>query len=195
MSRSTLRDGVFELGANTGEVLGVVSTLGAVTTVSFGAEDGSSASLALVVIVVGDFAGAPAFILALDLVGGMYFVAVDMLGDLEGRSTAKPFCSVSECEGRSQSWAAMFGGASAVTLTAAKSGGIGIRHSAVSSEQLGCSGCVSSSILEQRGGRGPGNKISRFLLGPVEVRAQGWNGAVSLVSHHEWVNLDMQATP
>jgi hypothetical protein len=84
LSRRILRDGVFELGANDGEVLGVVSTLGAVTTVSLGAEDSSSASLALVVVVVGDFAGAPAFILALDLVGGMYFVVVDMLWNLGG---------------------------------------------------------------------------------------------------------------
>jgi hypothetical protein len=36
---------------------------------------------------------------------------------------------------------------------------------------------------------GPGNKISRFSLGPVEC-VRGWNGAVSLVSHHEWANLD-----
>ena len=84
MSLRTLRDGVFELGANDGEVLGVVSTLGAVTTVSLGAEDSSSVSLTLVVVVVGDVAGAPAFILALDLVGGMYVVVVDMLGNSEG---------------------------------------------------------------------------------------------------------------
>lgn len=62
----------------------VVSTLGAVTTVSLGAEDSSPASLALVVVVVGDSAGAAAFILALDLVGGMYFVVFDMLGISEG---------------------------------------------------------------------------------------------------------------
>lgn len=41
LSRSTLRFGVFELAWNVGEVLGVVSVVGAVTMVSLGADGGS----------------------------------------------------------------------------------------------------------------------------------------------------------
>ena len=73
-SRSTLRDGVLELASNVGEVFGVESTLGAVTMVSFGADGCSTGSLALVVVAIGILVGAASFILALDLVGGMYLV-------------------------------------------------------------------------------------------------------------------------
>lgn len=58
--------------------------LGAVTTVSFGAEGGSIGSLALIVVVVGVLVGAPSFILALDLVGGIYLVVIDMPGYYQG---------------------------------------------------------------------------------------------------------------
>lgn len=73
-----------------------MSTAGAVTTVSLKTGDGSTASLALVVVVVvGVFGGAPAFILALDLDGGIYFVVDDdVLGDSDGCETAEPSCSV-----------------------------------------------------------------------------------------------------
>lgn len=71
LSRNTLRVGVFEFAAEkVGDVFGVVTTGGAVTMVSLGAAGGSAASLALVVARM--LAGAASFILALDLVGGMY---------------------------------------------------------------------------------------------------------------------------
>lgn len=76
----------------------MVSTAGAVTTVSLETGEGSTASLALVVgVVVGVFGGAPAFILARVLDGGIYFVVDDdddMLGDSDGWETAEPSCSV-----------------------------------------------------------------------------------------------------
>ena len=60
-----------EPASNVGEVLGVVSTLGAVTMVSLGAGAGSIGSLALVSVTVGVVVDASSFILALILVGGI----------------------------------------------------------------------------------------------------------------------------
>jgi Co/Zn/Cd efflux system component len=54
-----------------GEVVGVVSTLGAVTMVSLCAGAGSIGSLALVSVTVGVVVDASSFILALILVGGI----------------------------------------------------------------------------------------------------------------------------
>jgi hypothetical protein len=71
-SRNTLRDGVLEFASNVGEVFGVESMLGAVTIVSFGAEGSSTGSLALVVVTAEVLVCGASFILALDLVGGMY---------------------------------------------------------------------------------------------------------------------------
>ena len=84
----------------------------------------------------------------------------------------------------------MLGGAGAVGLTAAKSDRI--RQSAVSSEQLGCSRRASKTALDSAGAR---QQDIPIFAGPSGVRAQGWNGAVSLVSLHEWVSLELQATP
>ena len=69
-----------------GEDLDVVSTLGAVTTVGLGAGGGSNGSLAWVVITVGVLAAA-SFILALDLVGGMYLMVCDSPRVREGWDT------------------------------------------------------------------------------------------------------------
>lgn len=70
-NRNTLREGVLDVGWNVGDVLGVESTMGAGTMVSLGADGGGST--ASVTLVAGEvMTGASSFILALDLVGGMY---------------------------------------------------------------------------------------------------------------------------
>jgi hypothetical protein len=61
-----------EFASNVGDVLGVISTLGAVMMVSFVAEGGSAGPLTLIIVVAERMAGASSFILALVLVGGMY---------------------------------------------------------------------------------------------------------------------------
>ena len=71
-----------------------MSTAGAVTTVSLGADGGSTGSLALMDVVVGVFVGAPAFILALDLAGGMYLVEDGVVGEHDDGETAEASCSV-----------------------------------------------------------------------------------------------------
>lgn len=73
-SRSILRDGVLEVDWNVGDVFGVVSMVGAVTTVSLGTGGGwvDSAAWFEAEVVAEVVAGASSFILALDLVGGMY---------------------------------------------------------------------------------------------------------------------------
>lgn len=70
-SRNTLRDGVLELARKVGDVFGVVSGAGAVTMVSLGAGDGGSTG-SLAWVVAETLAGASCFILARDLVGGIY---------------------------------------------------------------------------------------------------------------------------
>jgi hypothetical protein len=61
-----------EFASNVGEVLGVVSTLGAVMMVSLDTEGGSAGSLTLIIVAAERPAGVSSFILALVLVGGMY---------------------------------------------------------------------------------------------------------------------------
>jgi hypothetical protein len=69
-----------EFASKVGEVFGVESTLGAVTMVSFGADGSSTGSLVLVVVTAEVLVGAASFILALDLVGGIYLVAFGIKG-------------------------------------------------------------------------------------------------------------------
>jgi hypothetical protein len=67
--RNTLRDGVFVVPWNIGDVVRVVSTGGAVTIVSLWNDGGSAGCWRVTAVTV---ASAVSFIFALDLVGGMY---------------------------------------------------------------------------------------------------------------------------
>jgi hypothetical protein len=98
-----------EFASNVGEVLGVDSTLGVVTIVSLGAEGGSMGSLALVVVTAEILVGAASFILALDLVGGIYLMAFGIQGPerLNDRGSVLFRSNVNGVE----SWLVPFGGA------------------------------------------------------------------------------------
>jgi hypothetical protein len=119
-SRNTLRDGVLEFASNVGEVFGVESMLGAVTIVSFGAEGGSTGSLALVVVTAEVLVDATSFILALDLVGGMY-LEVWYLGFRKAEWSR--VCPVPSQREWTRNLAGSCSGATAVALTATKSDG------------------------------------------------------------------------
>jgi hypothetical protein len=83
-----------EPASNVGEVLGVVSTLGAVTMVSLGAGAGSIGSLALVSVTVGVLVGASSFILALVLVGGINLTVLDNVQIGSGQAGILLFCAI-----------------------------------------------------------------------------------------------------
>lgn len=78
-------------------MLGVVSTLGAVTMVSLGAGAGSIGSLALVSVTVGVLVGASSFILALVLVGGINLTVLDNVQIGSGQAGILLFCAILSC--------------------------------------------------------------------------------------------------
>jgi hypothetical protein len=118
-SRSTLRDGVLEFASNVGEVFGVESTLRAVTMVSFGADGSSAGSLVLVVVTADVLVCAASFILALDLVGGMYLVTFGVQGS--GRLNNGGSVLLPSLRERRRKLADSCGGATAVAPTATRS--------------------------------------------------------------------------
>ena len=81
-------------------------------------------------------------------------------------------------------------GRRAATLTAAKSGGIRQRQG----NSWGCLRRAPSQSWTARGG-GQATRYPDFCWAQRRARAQGWKCAVSLVSHPEWLNLELPATP
>jgi hypothetical protein len=109
------------LASNVGEVVGVVSMLGADTMVSLGAGAGSIGSLALVSVTVGVVVDATSFILALVLVGGINLMALGNVQVGSDQAELQEFCAIPS-HGPIQLSAGedSLGGASSRALTAAK---------------------------------------------------------------------------
>ena len=111
-----------EPASNVGEVVGVVSTLGAVTMVSLGAGAGSIGSLALVSVTVKVVVGAASFILALVLVGGINLKVLNCVQIGSGQAEILLFCAILACGPiQLNVRGGSLGGASIIALTAAKS--------------------------------------------------------------------------
>jgi len=170
--------------------LDVVSTLGAVTTVALGAGGGSNGSLTRVVVAVGILATA-SFILALDLVGGMYLEVWDSQRVWEGWDTAA--LSGSSQVSCVDTWQDALVGR--VVQLQRQLEATGLEGSRCTAEVLGMCG-----MLPGRSGEGGGKaRGARLQDIPIFARPGGGGHEAGMAQsasspHHEWANLELQAT-